>query len=69
MIIYPNPVFDGVINIKNPNNSILRIYNSIGLLVMQKKLIKGAQQFSVNQLAAGYYVVKTETESAQLIIK
>ena len=52
--VYPNPVSD-VLNISAPEGSLVKIYNSLGVVV---KTVNGTNSLSVSDLAAGLYVVK-----------
>lgn len=52
--VYPNPVSD-VLNISAPEGSLVKIYNSLGVVV---KTVNGTNSVSVSDLAAGLYVVK-----------
>src|SRR6185437_9715005 len=57
--IYPNPATN-IINIRtqSPINANVKIFNELGQIVNETKIINGTAQFSVNDLSSGLYFVK-----------
>ncbi|WP_299247087.1 T9SS type A sorting domain-containing protein [uncultured Lacinutrix sp.] len=72
--VYPNPVNEGVLNIKINNSSNhfnYKMYNVIGGLVKNGKLNSGVNTLDVSNVATGIYVVRMtdgNTVSTQKII-
>ncbi|WP_055443225.1 T9SS type A sorting domain-containing protein [Lacinutrix himadriensis] len=72
--VFPNPVLDGVLNIKlnnTSNNYDYQMYNVIGGLVKKGTLNIGLNTLDVSQVATGIYVVRMtdgKTVSSQKII-
>ena len=57
--IYPNPANDIVnIEIENPDNATIEIYNVSGRLVFSRKLNSGAGKIDISGLLEGMYFVK-----------
>jgi hypothetical protein len=74
--LYPNPASDLVnFYMDNTSNNIINInvYNMVGALVKSEQLNKSKQQFNVEDLSNGVYVIeiknKESTESKKLIIQ
>jgi len=55
--LFPNPAKD-VLHINIPQESLVRIYNSVGALVLTKKLTEGNNTVVVDLLSKGYYIVE-----------
>lgn len=67
--VYPNPVTDGRINVKLQKASMIRIFNSLGMLVLQKEMPEGVYQVNVAQLTKGIYSIKAGNETALFVIQ
>jgi hypothetical protein len=67
--IYPNPVVNGTITVSLKQASIVRVYNSIGVKLMQKELPAGEHLFNLSQLSRGTYYVKIKDESVLFVIQ
>lgn len=52
--VYPNPCNDGQLHMKIPYNDIIRIYNSMGNLVLEKEVAPNAP-IDISALAKGIY--------------
>ena len=59
--IYPNPT-NGILNIKNAENSNIAIYNLLGELLISKKCNSAFSTINVSGLAEGTYIVKVVSE-------
>jgi hypothetical protein len=64
--LYPNPS-NGEFFIQSENDN-LWIYNNLGQVVHQQKLIKGTNNIQVN-LPTGYYILKTQNQIIKLVIR
>jgi hypothetical protein len=64
--LYPNPS-NGEFFIQSENDN-LWIYNNLGQVVHQQKLIKGTNNIQVN-LPTGYYILKTQNQIIKLGIR
>ena len=68
--VFPNP-FSNTIQLNLNENSIVKIYNSLGILVDAYKLDKGQQQINTQTLLNGVYILsiqsKTGTENIELL--
>lgn len=74
--LYPNPASDFVtLNTENIGNEfiIITVYNLVGALVKSEQLNKPNQQFNVEDLSNGVYIIeikqKESTENKKLIIQ
>ena len=67
--IFPNPVVNGtsMINLNQP--SIVSVYNSAGVKLMQKQFPAGASAFDLALLPKGTYFLKTQTDAVLFIIQ
>ncbi|MBN2523952.1 MAG: lamin tail domain-containing protein [Bacteroidales bacterium] len=64
LIIYPNPVTDGVIYLSQKRN--IRLYNNIGFLVHSKNDV---QNLNLGSIPKGIYILKTEYgEIVQIVV-
>ena len=59
---FPNP-FSNTIQLNLNENSIVKIYNSIGKLVDEYKLDKGQQQINTQTLLNGIYIISIQSKS------
>ena len=68
--VFPNP-FSNTIQLNLNENSIVKVYNSLGLLVDEFKFDKGQQQINTETLLNGIYILsihsKSGTENTKLL--
>jgi hypothetical protein len=69
LLLYPNPVNNGRINLLLKREGMVRIFNSQGVLVLQQQHSAGLKNISVSQLARGVYLLQAEGKSLQLLIQ
>lgn len=69
IMLYPNPAANGTVYIQLQEASPVMIYNSAGLLVLQKQLQAGTQQLDISRLASGIYQVRTKIETIPLVVR
>jgi len=69
--IYPNPINDKFnIEIDNQKESCnLQIFNTIGQVILNKKIINTIEQIDLSGQAAGVYFVKVQTEKNTVVKK
>jgi S-formylglutathione hydrolase FrmB len=64
LTIHPNPSNDIInIEIENPNNATIEIYNVTGKLVFSKEIDSKVEKIDVSGLSAGIYIVKVMQNS------
>lgn len=66
--VFPNP-FSNTIQLNLNENSIVKVYNSIGILVDAYKLDKGQQQINTQTLLNGVYILSLQSKSGTENIK
>ena len=66
--VFPNP-FSNTIQLNLNENSIIKVYNSLGLLVDEFKLDKGQQQINSETLLNGIYILSIQSKSGTENIK
>ncbi len=71
ILIYPNPTNDKfIIQIENQNVSYnLEILNTIGQVVLTKKIINSIEQVDLSGQVAGVYFVKLQSENSMIVRK
>ncbi len=69
IMLYPNPAAKGTVNIQLQQAAPVMIYNSAGILVLQKQLAAGTQQLDISNFARGIYQVSTPMETVQLVVR
>ena len=69
LLLYPNPVNNGRINLLLKREGMVRIFNSQGVLVLQQQHSAGLKNISVAQLARGVYLLQADGKSIQLLIQ
>jgi len=69
LIVYPNPVTDGQLNIQVEEEGMVSIFNSAGVLVWNKRLPAGAQPIDVSKLNKGVYQLKAGKETVQIAVQ
>ena len=67
-IAFPNP-FSNTIQLNLNENSIVKVYNSLGLLVDEFKFDKGQQQINTETLLNGIYILSIQSKSGTENIK
>ena len=66
--IFPNP-FSNSIQLNLNENSVVKVYNSIGKLFDEYKLYKGQQQINTKSLLNGIYILSIQSKSGTQNIK
>lgn len=66
--VFPNP-FSNTIQLNLNENSIVKVYNSLGILVNEYKLDKGQQQINTHTLLNGVYILSIQSKSGTENIK
>ena len=66
--VFPNP-FSNTIQLNLNENSIVKVYNSLGLLVDEFKFDKGQQQINTETLLNGIYILSIHSKSGTEKIK
>ena len=69
ILVYPNPVVDGILNLQLQNATVVSLYDNIGKLVLRQQLFAGAQQLDVSKFAKGLYQLKAGEETLKIIIR
>jgi Secretion system C-terminal sorting domain len=67
--IYPNPVVNGTVTVSLKQSSIVGVYNSIGIKLMQKEFTAGEHLFKLSQLSKGTYYMKVKDEAVLFVIQ
>ena len=72
--LYPNPVDDGILNIRSEGSEAINysLYNSAGIL-LSKGILRNATTIDVTQLSPGLYIIRLEgdafIEQEKIIVK
>ena len=66
--VFPNP-FSNTIQLNLNENSIVKVYNSLGILVHESKLDKGEQRTDTETLVNGIYILYIQSKSGTENIK
>lgn len=66
--VYPNPVTNGAITLQLQGPAAVRIYNSLGVQVLQKSLPGGVSSLYLGPLPQGLYTLKANDKSLQLVV-
>ena len=66
--VFPNP-FSNTIQLNLNENSIVKVYNSLGLLVDEFKFDKGQQQINTETLLNDIYILSIQSKSGNEYIK
>lgn len=69
LIISPNSIVNGIVNIQLQEANTIQIYNSTGQLVLSQKLAAGQQVLHVSQLIKGVYLLQAGSETEKFIIR
>lgn len=67
--LYPNPVINGTATISLQSAGTVRIFNSTGIMVMQKDYKAGAHILNLSQLPKGVYYIKTAGDGSSFAIQ
>jgi hypothetical protein len=68
LIVFPNPLTTGNLNIKLPKASTVFIYNITGDLLMSKEMPAGTQQLNTGRLSKGIYFLKAGDAVVKIVI-
>ncbi len=68
VFIFPNPVYDGYLNIFSDQNLKVRVYNCYGKIIIAKPLIKGSQIIDLSNFSKGYYYLKANNQTVPFVI-
>ena len=69
LTIYPNPVSNGMLMVKLINPATIKVFNSVGALMLQKNLMAGETQLKLTHLSKGIYTIKAGDETISFIIQ
>jgi hypothetical protein len=69
VIVFPNPVSDGNLNIQLQETAIISIYNNTGVLIWSKKLPAGAQPLDISKWANGIYYMKAAQQILKIVVQ
>jgi hypothetical protein len=69
LIVYPNTVMNGILNLQLQQAATVNVYNSVGALMIRKELSAGRQTLNVANFAKGEYLVKAGAETEKFIIQ
>ncbi|MCL2416399.1 MAG: CotH kinase family protein [Bacteroidales bacterium] len=70
IILYPNPVIDGILFIELPagtNNQIVKVFNLSGRLVLAQAATYPITEIDISHLANGMYIVRIGNASVRII--
>lgn len=68
LVVYPNPATD-IIHIKGRENSLIRIYNSFGILISSFRSEGTLTSADISSLPSGAYLIQQQNESGIKTIK
>ena len=68
MTVYPTLVTNDLLKIKADKKMSIRVFNSVGTLVLVKALQPGENRLTLERLPAGVYMVRANEETASFII-
>jgi hypothetical protein len=66
--VYPNPASE-YFSVNGTAGEMLTMYNSLGEIVLSKKLEEGENKIEVNSLAEGIYFVQIENRNLKLVVR
>jgi len=69
IIVYPNPVKDGLLHLQLQQAATVFIYKNTGELVMSMQLPAGTQQLDMGRFAKGVYQLKAGSETTQVVLQ
>jgi hypothetical protein len=67
--VFPNRISDGKLNIQLQQAGTVSLYNSVGELMLRKKLSAGMQIMNTGNLAKGIYLLQSGMETVKIIIE
>ena len=67
--VYPNPVQNGRLVVKLEKTAVIQIFNSSGVVVLQKQLKAAEEVVPVDQLPKGVYQVTNGTTTKRFVIQ
>jgi hypothetical protein len=67
--IYPNPAVNRTLTLRLQKESSVQVYNSQGVLVLQKIMTAGEHSLFLGQLGKGVYTVKANDESSLIVVQ
>jgi hypothetical protein len=68
LVVFPNPLSTGNLNIKLPAASKVLLYNITGELLISKEFPAGTQQLNTSKLSKGVYFLKAGDAVARIVI-
>ncbi len=70
IIIYPNPASDAIaVSLKGSGQFEIRLYNSIGILVLAKQFNTNTADIDIHELQSGLYLLKVKTSRGDVTHK
>jgi hypothetical protein len=66
--IFPNPVTD-ILTVINQKAAEIKVYNELGMLVIEKDLKAGTNEVNVTALSNGVYFIKTTSEKTETVTR
>ncbi|MGV3465066.1 MAG: T9SS type A sorting domain-containing protein, partial [Heyndrickxia sp.] len=60
--VYPNPSLNGIFHISLNEEKEIKIYNTIGILVLRKKFNAGIHMLELSRYGKGIYIVEGDEE-------
>lgn len=69
LIIYPNPVSNGLLQLQMAQAGELQIFSAAGQLLLSKKIEQGSQAVDIHHLSAGYYIIRLGDNNSSFIIQ
>ncbi|MCB0402351.1 MAG: CotH kinase family protein [Flavobacteriales bacterium] len=67
LVIYPNPA-NGIVTFSNSSAEDFAIYNLLGDMIYQTRVLSATQSLDISNWPAGIYIVKTPTQSKKFIV-
>lgn len=67
--VFPNPVTNGNLQIKITSPELVRVYNSAGILIIEKKLPAGLSTLDMNGFAKGVYMINIKDNSSLILLQ
>lgn len=66
--VYPNPVKD-MLTIENAENTLVKMYNQLGQLVLEKQLDNAQSQLNISGFAKGLYIINLDAATGTKTFK
>jgi len=67
--MFPNPLNDNILTIKNAENSSILIFDVLGKKVFEKTILENTSRLNLSQLNNGMYFVQIENKNSSVIKK